>query len=135
MPPKQKQKAPKRASKRKNISPLLEITHTPSTRYRTDQSGSTTPVDKYSTVIVDNNKRQKNLPQHNYFVFDTPIMSNKDNLNTFALTQPFPGQYLQSPPGQYPFLQSCTQQPPPKVVSIMEDRKSIKSKVDKIDNI
>lgn len=114
----------------------MGTTDTPSTSYPADQTGLTTPVDKNSTVIVDNNKRPKNQPQPNYFVFDTPTMSNTDNLNTFALSQPFPGQYVRSPPGQYQFLQPSAQQPPPPwVVSIMEDIKSIKTKVDKIDNI
>jgi hypothetical protein len=76
-------------------------------------------------------KRQRNL-QSDYFVFDTPTISGISNMNNMSFSQPFQGQYVQSPPGQFQFPQQ--NQPPQWALDIISDIQVIKQKVEKIDN-
>ena len=101
--------------------------------------------------VTNINKRQKNYSE--IFAFDTPTVhhTNMNMNNGMSSVSNFPQSYTSqlmqpSPPYQYtqqfmttqpgtPMLNQITVQPPPWAISIMDDIKTIKSRVEKIDNI
>lgn len=125
-------------NKRKNISPLLSdgtctqlndhaIVQTGSKNLDTLTLENTKP--QQESVVSNSNKRfHPSSPE--YFVFNTPDMSFSQ--------QSFPGPFLQSPQSQYtPQFMATTVsgQPPSWATSIMEDIKTIKISVAKIENV
>jgi hypothetical protein len=62
-------------------------------------------------------------------VFNTPTISGISNINNMSFSQPFQGQYVQSPPGQFQFPQQ--NQPPQWALDIISDIQFIKQKVEK----
>ena len=139
MPPKEKQpkKNPRGKKKRKNISPLSTDTtqkgdHTAQTGLDSGCVNNDHSDSVGETVSKQTKRFHPSSPE--YFVFDSTAMN---------YSQPsFQSQMLQSPQGQFnpsymttPITSSPHTAPPPWAISIMDDIKNIKSKVDKIDNI
>jgi len=135
---KNQNKQPKKDKKRKNISPLSDSLSTDSTRCHVDSGHS-----QYSDNVQSSNqsKRVKNQAEQqtkaNIFAFDTPSICHMASMNMASMNpinySPYPTQFLQSPPGQ--FLTTASTVPPPWASTIMEDIKSIKSDVARIENI
>ena len=136
MPPKQNshKSKPKRREKRKNISPLFTDTQV-SDNTREPVLDSTVYTYTRSDTVYENigsdiqNKRfcsYQSPPE--YFIFDNATMSYSQ--------QPFTG-LLPSPQGQYPQFPPIAQAqtPPPWAVTLMEDVKNIKTKVDRIETV
>ena len=124
-------------NKRKNISPLFSdgtctqfsdhaIIQTSSRNVDNLTLENTKP--QQESVVSNLNKRfHPSTPE--YFVFNTPDMSFSQ--------QSFPGSFMQSPPSQYMphFMATTVSGQPPPWASIMEDIKSIKISVAKIENV
>ena len=135
MPPKKtnQNKVVKQKKKRKQISPLFEEQITQEACSSEHSKTGLTGVSPKDNTDSDS-KRHRNL-QLDYFVFDTPTVSSINNMNTgnMNFSQPFSGQYVQSPPGQFQFTQQSS--PPQWAVDILNDVRAIKQKVEKIDCI
>ena len=149
-----KGKTPKKKSgsykpkKRKSISPLQNSELSSGTK--DSQSGSSEPLSGqwslYSTSpINEQQKKRVHIAGPKYYEYN-PFIDNLNNLSTMSLNfpqMPYGGSInMQSPPpfgagAQYtgPSMAPNTLPPPSWATEIMEDIKSIKSSMTKIDNI
>ena len=137
MPPKKSTKSQKETKdKRNEISPLFEDTCTKNTSDKTGSTSSVKDTNQEAKRAKKNQKLNTNIQNQpaaanispNYFIFDP---SSLENMNDYS--QPFPGQFLQSPPTHFQFNQPT--QTPLWAADLMKDVQVIKEKVDKIDKI
>jgi len=134
MPPKQKssKSARKRQKRRQSISPLF--TQVSDNTEKTGLGSSTGVPTELETANFENPYKRFHSTVPEYFVFD--------NISNMSYPQGFTTQVL-SPQGQFgpQFAQSAPIQmqslttPPPWAVSLMDDVKSIKQKVERIESV